>query len=284
MKRSVTLFSVAAGIFYLSLSSYQNGPASGGQGNRTTSGTNATCGGGCHGANNTNTSIAITLTEGATPVTNGKYKPNTLYTVTLSATNTLSPPAEYGFQLTAVKPSGTQAGALTASGNLHTSTAGTGGLTVVEQSSPITATSGAATIPAFSWLSPAAGTGTVAFHVIVNAVNGNNNADNGDHATTGSFQFAEQPLSVKELANDISIVTYPNPFNTRLNLSFENTAKGIHHISVFNINGKIVAKKDIYLSGGTERVSIETNEFPTGIYLVNIQNEKFSRMTSVTRN
>lgn len=283
MRRSVLLFSAMSGIIYLSLTSYQSGPASGGQGNRTTSGSNATCGGGCHGVNNTNTSIAIKLMEGATQVTNGKYKPNTLYTVTLSATNTISLPAKYGFQLTAVKGTGTQAGTLTASGSLHTSTAGTGGLTVVEQSSAISATNGSATTPSFSWLSPATTSGNVTFHVIMNAVNGNNNADASDHASTANFSFAEQSLSVDDISASMIITAYPNPVKDRLNIKLEHGEKGRYTVAIFDLKGTWVNKQVMVADDNSEELLFETGSLSPGLYLVQITKGSGTRMITVRK-
>jgi hypothetical protein len=282
MRRSFLLFSITAGILFLSLSSYQSGPAAGGQGNRTTSGTNATCGGGCHGANNSNTAITLTLKDGATTVSNGKYKANTLYTVTIAAANSTAPvPAKFGFQLTAVNATGGQAGNLTASGALHTSTSGTGGLTVVEQSSAITATAGVATMPSFSWLSPAAGTDSVAFHVIVNAVNGNNLSDAGDHASTAKFSFTRETLSLDEFFDAIEVAAFPNPVRGELNVRLGANAKGAL-VSLVSVNGAIVLKQQ-FTGAKNGQVVIDMAEYPSGLYFVKIAEGGTIRMLPIVK-
>ena len=282
MKRSILLFSFTAGILFISLSSYQSGPAAGGEGNRTTSGTNATCGGGCHGANNTNTVITLTLKDGATTVTNGMYKANTLYTVTIAAANSTAPvPAKYGLQLTAVNATGGQAGILTASGALHTSNFSTGGLTVVEQSSAIIATAGSATMPSFSWLSPAAGTDSVAFHVIVNAVNGDNIQDAGDHASTAKFSFTREPLAIDEFFDDIEVTAFPNPVRGNLNVRLGATTKSAA-VSLVSINGTTILRQLISEADKGE-VTIDMLDYPSGLYFLHIAEGNIKRMLPVVK-
>ena len=279
MKRSTLLSMAITGILYVSLAGYQSGPAANGEGNRTTSGTNATCsGGGCHGVNNSNTNITITLKEGASTVTNGQYKPNTLYNVTITAANTAVNLAKYGLQFTAVTASNMQAGILSASGILHTSMNNTGGLTVVEHNTAIPSVSGLATSPAFSWVSPGSGGGTVTFHVIVNAVNGNNFSDTGDHASTASFSFAEDPLSVSTVAASIKIQVYPNPVSNVLNIRLDgNVGYTASRIQVLNILGNLVFDNTTREKWN----SINTALWAKGIYMVTVSSNGANAIRNV---
>src|SRR4051812_49184587 len=104
MKRKVLLLSLCAGISALVLSSYQNGPAQGGAGNHTGSGSSqASCSGsGCHAANNTNTSFYLSvLSLSGNTVTN--YVPGTTYRVELTGANTGGFFPKFGFQASSVK-------------------------------------------------------------------------------------------------------------------------------------------------------------------------------------
>jgi hypothetical protein len=205
-----------------------------------------------------------------------------LYTVTIAAANSTAPvPAKYGFQLTAVNGTGGQAGTLTTSASLHTTTAGTGGLTVVEQHSAITATAGAATMPSFSWLSPAAGTDSVAFHVIVNAVNGNNLSDAGDHASTAKFSFTRETLSLDEFFDATEVTAFPNPVRGELNVRLGANAKGAV-VSLVSVNGATILKQQ-FTGAKNGQIVIDMAEYPSGLYFVKINEGGAFKMLPVVK-
>jgi hypothetical protein len=279
VRTSYMVLAAVSGMAFLVLTGYQSGPAANAQGNRTTSGTNATCSGsGCHGANNTNTTIALNLLEGTSPVTDGQYKPNTLYSISLTGTNIVNLPAGYGFQLTAVTSSNSQAGTFTASGLVHTSTANTGGLTVVEHNASVPATAGSGTTPAFTWLSPAAGSGTVTFHAIMNAVNGNNFSDAGDHASTATFTVTDKSLSVDDLTSSSFFLVYPNPATEFVNI-FCREFYGNHaaRIIVRDLMGKEVHSAIIQ----NDPINISTENWVKGVYFVCIVHSQGSAVSTL---
>jgi hypothetical protein len=210
-------------------------------------------------------------------VPGGKYKPNTVYTVSLGGTNTTA--AKFGFQITAKKAAG-QAGSFIAGSNTHTFTSG--GLTGVEHSSPITIVSTTATMPSFTWTAPT-GTGDVTFGVIMNAVNGNGNADAGDHASTATFLFHEyNPASVAELSEKIKISAYPNPAVSNVNLKFEDADKGSYNISVVDMRGVPVFAKDAIINS-TGSVSIDAGNWAPGMYFVQIEKDEARRVIPIAK-
>lgn len=285
MKRSILLFTAAASLGYFTLTSYQSGPAAQGEGNRTGSGGNATCSGGsCHGANNTSTTIQIFLTETATgtQVTNGKYKPQTSYTVILGGGNSAGA-TRYGFQLTAVNGTNTDAGAFTASGNLHTvKNSSTGNITVVEHSVGI---SGAATfnVPSFVWVSPVAGSGTVTFHAIVNATNASGTADNGDHASTATFVFTEQANAVSDLSENIRITAYPNPVASQMSLKFEDAEIGNYTVIVSDLSGKVLCQQNLDVKNTQAQMYLDASGWASGMYLTTIFKDGAQRVLPVVK-
>jgi hypothetical protein len=265
------MLAAGTGMAYLTLTGYQSGPAANGQGNRTTSGNNATCSGsGCHGANNNNTAITLNLVEGASPVTDGQYTANTLYSVSLTGVNTVNLPAGYGFQLTAVTSNNLQAGTFVATGVVHTSTANTNGLTVVEHNASVPATGGTGTTPVFTWLSPPAESGTVTFHVTMNAVNGNNFSDAGDHASTATFNIADKSLSVNDMSAGALIKIYPNPASEFVTISF-NGAYGNQpcRIIVRDLMGKEVHSATSH----NKTINIRTGSWTKGVYIISVAQE-----------
>src|ERR1700744_4361182 len=86
MNRKVLLTTLGLGISLLALSSYENGPAHGGAGNRSGSNNSPSCAAsGCHGAESANLALTLTLTDNATNtvVTDGKYIPGHTYIASL---------------------------------------------------------------------------------------------------------------------------------------------------------------------------------------------------------
>lgn len=283
MKIKILLFTAVAGISYLTLSSNDSGPAANSNGNLTSS----TCGGGgCHGSNDANTTITLTLVETATgaQVTNGKYKPQTLYTVTLAGSNTSvvgAPTPKAGFQLVANTSSNTQAGSFQASGNEHV--INVSGIQVVEHSTPKAFSGGTFAFNTFSWTSPLVGSGAVTFKSIVNATNGNGNADNADHATTKTFTFTELSASVAQLSKDILINAYPNPATDNVNFKFENAETGNYTITIIDYTGRKVYSDNILMNSNSQNITVNTSNWASGLYFAQISKDGAVRMIPISK-
>ena len=188
MKKKCILFPVACVLLYVLLSSYSSGPGAVGGYERTGAGSTTGCGGGgCHSTGATaSTTVTVTLLSSGTPVT--KYTPGGSYTIQLSGTQTsgsFSLP-RFGFQVSAIKlvsGSPANAGTLSSPTGGHTSTIS--GITIAEQSSPMSPSSGSGgsgttysvSIP---WTAPSAGSGCVTLYGVLNAVNFSGTADAGD--------------------------------------------------------------------------------------------------------
>lgn len=281
MKKSILLFTLAAGLGIFTLSSYESGPAQNAQGNRTGSGSNPTCGAvGCHGANNTNTTITLTLNDQTTGQLVTKYTPGKIYIVTIGGSN--SGASKFGFQLTGVKAANTNAQAGSFTQGTQTQVVPVNPWQVVEHSSPLGSNGTFSTT--FTWAAPVTGTGPVTFYTIVNAVNGNGSADAGDHATTKSFNYDENTTSsVAELSQDIKIVAYPNPATDRLSFNFENATTGTYNIAVLDITGKIVHTQDVNIGSAAATVSIESANWNAGIYFARVTKDGALRMIPVVK-
>lgn len=80
-------------------------------------------------------------------------------------------------------------------------------------------------------------------------------------------QVNQQNLEVQELALNEKIVVYPNP--TMNSISFQ-TEKSLENekVSIVNLSGQIVAKKQISSSN-----SIDLSELQTGVYLIQFENK-----------
>ncbi len=282
MKKRILLFTLSASIGILSLSSYENGPASVGSLSLTgANGTSTSCGGGgCHGGTNANTTVSIVVdTVGGGAVT--KYKPGGSYTVVITGHNTSSL-SKFGYQFAAVtgsSPSQVAAGTPTAPSGSHTKTIGS--INIVEHSAPLSGTSGTYTV-SIPWTAPAAGKGTVTMYCTLNAVNGNSGADAPDVNGNTSITLSEGYVGVPELANNIEITAYPNPTTSLLNIKMGN-AMGTYAINVFDITGRKVYTSVINAAGSTTQTAINCSNWSKGNYAVQISQNGAERVLPVVK-
>lgn len=95
--------------------------------------------------------------------------------------------------------------------------------------------------------------------------------ENANQSSSGIIgilaQVNQQNLEVPELVLNEKIVVYPNPtmnsisFQTEINLENEK-------VSIVNLSGQIVAKKQISTSN-----SVDLSELQTGVYLIQFENK-----------
>jgi len=173
-----------------------------GTGAETGLGNSAGCGQGCHTLGTT-TTISIELDSAGVPTT--QYVGGMTYTVKLTGKNTSTTSLpKFGFQIgcivgSAAATTPVNAGSWVAPYPTKTTyvapKAGKFVVGIIEQTSAITATSGTGGngttyVETFNWKAPVAGTGTISFWAVLNAVNGNNN-DTGDKYNTGHVSITE---------------------------------------------------------------------------------------------
>lgn len=82
--------------------------------------------------------------------------------------------------------------------------------------------------------------------------------------------------AVKRVAlEDQKVSIYPNPIATgsTFKIQFESKADEIINIQFINTSGQIVGEKLVELERGLNVISIETDKFTQGIYIVNLQSE-----------
>ncbi|PSK89871.1 choice-of-anchor V domain-containing protein [Taibaiella chishuiensis] len=273
MKRSFILFPVILAGLYLSLSSNSSGPASAGNGIRNGGpGSNGTCAS-CHGGGAGTTTMTIALKEKANgTAANGKYKPGTVYTVTISGNNTNL--AFFGFQLTAATAGSQQAGTF---GNLgsdkHAVTIG--GLQVVEHGHNLSKTNGAY-LAEFDWTAPAAGTGNVTLYGIINGVN-DDNGITGDKASapvTLPLTEATNPTSVQDLAAISDLRVYPNPATDQLHLGSDQVTPGNYQVTIYDMTGREVLRQAQQAGAGKLQVNLAIGHLPAGSYILHLNGKQ----------
>ena len=268
MKKRALLLTLGCAFLYVSMSSYSNGYGS----NRTGShGSTVGCGS-CHGSAASSTTVAIELDSAGVPVTH--YVAGMTYTLKMTGTNTgtTSLPG-FGAQLSMVSGTGTasvNAGTLSGAPASTGLSAGTGGITFLEHTNTIPATTGGGAtgstyVVSLTWVAPAAGTGTVTAYGLINAVNNNGNDGSTDKWNSANAAFTELTAASHVGVNNVVAADskmYPNPVSNVLNLSGYN---GV--VTVFDMNGKVIATENV-----ADTAVINTSNWASGAYFVTVNN------------
>lgn len=255
------------------LSSYQTG-THGTLGNRTQStGSSIGCFN-CHGNQNNSTTVSVTLMDGSTAVT--EYIPGKTYTVILNGGNPNSTQSKYGFQLTCAKTGGTSVG--TFSPNGATGVAARANNTFLEHNTPLSGVVAGSGYTyggqLFQWTAPAAGTGTVKFYAVLNAVNNNQNSDAGDQWNFGSSGNITEGAStgINDARQIKGVQLFPNPSAAEVTVQIENTNPGVYSFQVMDMTGRVLHTEQSLLGSGTNKYKTDISTLTSGIYLMKVVN------------
>lgn len=87
--------------------------------------------------------------------------------------------------------------------------------------------------------------------------------------------FFTTPVSVndEEIINpdEYSLSIFPNPFNPAAKINFKNLEGGRYQVKVYNLLGEeVISLFNDYLEAGKHQFELNMSDFPSGIYLVNI--------------
>ena len=288
MKKRITLFTCLCFVSYLFLTSNTGGPASVILGNYTGAhGSTASCGGsGCHGGISSNMTVFITVDSSGVPVTN--YIPGNNYDIIIVGTNSVSILPGFGFQLAAVKGVGsTQVSVGTfltpLPSGVHSTTLSASGLTILEQSHSLPASTGSYTVTV-PWQAPAAGTGTVRLYCTMAMVNNNNNADTIDVCNNATISLHEYgSTEVPELSASLSIKTYPNPVSNDLHIQMNHADIGDYTFNVFDIAGRNIMSQNARISSSDYETNINTINWTKGSYFLQIAKEGATRTIQLVK-
>ena len=84
-----------------------------------------------------------------------------------------------------------------------------------------------------------------------------------------SFQDFTTGINEQQMAAGNTLLTYPNPVADVLNIDLTGTKNGEGHISILNLEGKVMQKQQ---TEGTGIVSLNLSQLPQGIYLCRYTN------------
>ncbi len=260
--------------------------------------------GGCHG-NSAITGITVTLeldSAGIVPII--KYKPDSTYTVKITGTNTTTfNLPKFGFQVACILGSTgqvtpTNAGTFQQTGlpsGVHFSApqANNYVTNIIEHTlalAPLSGTGGNGTIyqKSFKWTAPAAGTGTVSFWGVLNAVNGDGSASSADKWNTQNLIVEEdtaKPIvnGITEVNSKLELNLYPNPATDLVHLEVQNGTAGVYNLNVFTTEGRTVLSQTAEVTAGTSNIALDISRLEAGIYFINLAKGSESNVIKVVK-
>jgi hypothetical protein len=272
MKKKSLLFTLLAGIVYLSLSSNASGPITNNNGvvigspgaNKQSCSDGTTCHTG--GASNGTIIDSVIVRDKSTNAVVESYVPGKTYAISVNAhnANLLS---HFGYQALVLTGTNTNAGVLTAT-QASTAVKTANSYKVVEHTGVLT--SSIAILRAeFEWTAPAKNTGAVTIYSMMNAVN-NNALSSGDQVSQQITKTLSENLSVGDVENSISLNAYPNPVINLLKLKMENAGTGKYLISAFDMTGKLVYNSELNVVSASQETHINTKTWSAGLYQLSI--------------
>jgi hypothetical protein len=281
-------YAIFVGALSILLSSYSAGYTNGSGGDNRTGSIGAVgCGGGgCHSSAAT-TGITVTLELDSAGIVVTRYRGGGSYTVKITGTNTTSNSLpDFGFGISTVLSANANTSTAAQAGSWGTAPAGTQisvsntGLLIAEHQAPNGATSGsggANTVYSESipWTAPVAGSGSVKIYGVLNAVNGNNQADNSDKWNATSITVTESsPNGINDLTDKLTgLSVYPTLMNSNVTIAFDLKETSGVTVDMVSLEGQVVKTlvANESLSDGAFRRSYDINGLATGIYLVRVQ-------------
>ena len=282
MMRSILLFTSAAFLGYLSLSSYKNGAANAANIDRTGGPLSGgqTCGAvGCHSGGAGTVTGQIFVKDQTSGDTVTQYLPGTIYQVVVSGSGGSF--SKFGFQVVALTSSNQKAGSVkTVVAPVRKSNIGL--IEYVEHNTLIDPSGGLYTA-SYIWEAPPSGAGQISFYGIINAVNNNNSTSGDKPSAPFSTVLSEAPTSVSELSPNIRIAAYPNPTASNLRLKFEDAPRGRYTVSIFDVAGRKMYYEELEVVSGSEHVNIPSSGWVSGVYYTQVMKEGAQRMIPIIK-
>jgi hypothetical protein len=105
----------------------------------------------------------------------------------------------------------------------------------------------------------------------------------GNMGFLDNFQIKANATSVNDLITENSVSLYPNPTSDMATLTFDVTKASTVTVQVLDITGRVVANvANENMAIGTQKVTINTANLPSGVYNVKIQTEAGSSVQRLT--
>ena len=95
------------------------------------------------------------------------------------------------------------------------------------------------------------------------------------------FQQGRISKSKGPSALNIQIMTFPNPFTSKINFQFSASIDGLIKISIYDITGRVVMYSEKELLNNT--IILENLNFPDGQYIVKLSAKNFNYTTNLIK-
>lgn len=286
MKKYI-LISLASALVYLSITSYSNGPANSAGLNCTGSyGAQASCdGGGCHGPNDANVTVDITVRDlFGTVLTGAQYFPGAVYWIIVDGHKFGGTYPTFSFQFCATSEKGPTGGIYTPTSGLHSSVAGSA--IIIEPDFPLATTSvGTANNfrDSFLWTAPPkASWGKWTLYVTA-LVSNNDNTKAGDAANNYQRTFIPITASVGSLDDVADINVFPNPVRNMLHWTLTDAEPGLYSFIIYNLQGQIVYKEQKQINANEFKETVNAAAWPAGNYQLEIKKDDKRKVVPVLK-
>jgi len=193
------------------------------------------------------------------------YVPGATYTITLTGTH--AGVVKLGFELTAEDANNAKSGTFSITNTTETQLTN-GGHAVTHTALGLNPTNNSKSW-SFDWTAPAAGSGDITFYASLNAADGNGSSS-GDKVYNTSQMFTEDlNISIDKSAKENHFRIFPNPANDILSIEVASTQ--YFTVTILDLTGKLIISKQI--EGGLENKSINIENLPKGVYIIQIQDK-----------
>jgi hypothetical protein len=95
------------------------------------------------------------------------------------------------------------------------------------------------------------------------------------------FQQGKISKSKGPSALNIQIMTFPNPFTSKINFQFSASIDGLIKISIYDITGRVVMNSEKELLNNV--LSLDNLNFPDGQYIVKLSAKNFNYTTNLIK-
>jgi hypothetical protein len=140
----------------------------------------------------------------------------------------------------------------------------------------------------FTWTAPAKGTGPVTFYF--SSLSSNVDESQSDDTTyNNSYVITEKivkPEGLNSSSLNAAMSVYPNPASDKINVSFNNTTKGLTTVTMFSYDGKqTISLMNEVLNSGNQSLDLNLPaDVKPGIYFIRVSNNNMNAVHKILVN
>ncbi len=85
--------------------------------------------------------------------------------------------------------------------------------------------------------------------------------------------------AVQQIANNVnSVKAFPNPFADNLTINLNSASNTTVTYSITDMYGSVIAKEKVSVDKGENKITLNTSNFVSGMYFVNVQDNNSKKM------